>query len=90
MTDNNECEKGNYEKICMQRFDKIDRTLEYFCKRFFYGNGDAPFDIQVDRNTRFRTEHDRQASTQQTRIWTAIIGIAIAVIGKLAYDLLSR
>ena len=87
---NDECEKDNYEKICMQRFDKIDRTLEYISKRLFLGNGDAPIDVQIDRNTQFRTEHDKQTQTQGNRVWTAIIGIAIAVIGKLAYDLLSR
>jgi len=71
-----------YDIICKDRFDKMEKILTNIDKKLFRGNGSPPWDVRIDRVERL----------SKVLVWVGALmtTTSFVVIGKLAYDFISK
>lgn len=68
------------------KFDGMDEKVDVIYKNIVGSNGNVGLVTKVDRLE--QTEKDRRNSAN--RLWTAVIGTGVGLIGKVFYDLFKK
>ena len=71
----------NYNLMCKERFDKLDKSIDEINKRLFKGNGSPPFDIQLAQLSSDVSSLKNARSKWRDRVYAFVVAIILLVIG---------